>query len=273
MVIDVREVNGIKVYYEFHHSNSAKKTLVLVHGFLSSSFSFRRLTPFLIDDFNVLLVDFPPFGKSGKTKKFVYTYKNIASTLLTLFSMLQLDQVILVGHSMGGQISMQIAHQKPELVESMVLLGSSSYLRPAHKTIRYSSYLPFFHLIVKRWLAKSGLLQNLQNVVFNQDMINEEMMNGYMEPFLNEDIFHGLAKLVRDREAELSSEKIASITTNSLLIWGEYDRVVPLSVGRRLHQDLANSKLIVLAETGHLVPEERPDLVYNHMRDFLYQSG
>ncbi|WP_147535327.1 alpha/beta fold hydrolase [Bacillus marasmi] len=273
MVVDVKEVNGINVYYEFHQSASAQKTMVLIHGFLSSSFSFRRLTPFLNQDYNVLLVDFPPFGKSGKTKKFIYTYENIASTFINLLNILKLDQVILVGHSMGGQISLHMAYQRPDFIESLVLLGSSSYLKPAHRAIRYSSYLPFFPIIVKRWLAKSGLLNNLQNVVYNQNMINEEMMNGYMEPFLNEDIFRGLTKLVRDREEELSSEILAKITTDSLLIWGEHDRVVPVSVGRRLHQDLTNSELIVLAETGHLVPEEKPDLVYNHIKDFLNKSS
>lgn len=273
MVVDVKEVNGINVYYEFHRSSSANKTMVLIHGFLSSSFSFRRLTPFLNKDFNVLLVDFPPFGKSGKTKKFIYTYENIASTFISLLTSLKLDRVILVGHSMGGQISLHMAYLRPDIVDSLILLGSSSYLKPANRVIRYSSYLPFFPIIVKRWLAKSGLLNNLQNVVFNHNMINEEMLNGYLEPFLNEEIFRGLTKLVRDREEELSSEVLGKITTDSLLIWGEHDRVVPLAVGRRLHQDLANSKLIVLSETGHLVPEEKPDLVYHHMRDFIYRLG
>lgn len=264
-----KEINGITLYYEYNQALDSRKTLVLIHGFLSSSFSFRRLIPFVERDYNVLSIDFPPFGKSGKSKKFVYSYENIAMTIILLLKQLDLNQVSLVGHSMGGQISLRLASLRSDLVENIVLLGSSAYLKPSKPSLRVSSYLPSFHVIVKKWLEKSGLLHNLQNVVYNQGLIDEEMMRGYMEPFLDDKIFHGLTRMIRDREYDLSSEDLQNIDTPCLLIWGEYDRVVPLAVGRRLQQDLQNSELIVLKDTGHLVPEEQPQLVFEHMNRFF----
>ncbi|WP_373566122.1 alpha/beta fold hydrolase, partial [Klebsiella pneumoniae] len=61
-------INGNEIHYEDYQNKSAKETIVCLHGFLSSSFSFRRLIPFLNNHYHVLSIDLPPFGKSGKSK-------------------------------------------------------------------------------------------------------------------------------------------------------------------------------------------------------------
>lgn len=264
-----KKINGIEIYYEYYRNGASKKTIVLIHGFLSSTFSFRRLIPLLQQDFNVLSVDLPPFGKSGKSTSYSYSYENIVKTLTTLIESLDLDKVTLIGHSMGGQICLNVSYHRPDLVENAVLLCSSAYLKRSKPSLVLLSYLPFFYLFVKLRLAKSGLRQNLQNVVYNQKLIDEEMMYGYMQPFLEEDIFRALTRMIRDREGDLPADKLKQINTPCLLIWGEHDRVVPLSVGRRLNQDLPNSDLVILKETGHLVPEERPEEVYSQIKNFL----
>ncbi len=269
MVTNEIEVNGINIYYEFYQGAETQKTVVLVHGFLSSSFSFRRLIPLLQKDYTVITVDLPPFGKSGKSKNFIYSYENMAQTVIQLLEGLGLTRVTLIGHSIGGQICLNISYLRPALVEKTVLLCSSSYLKRSKSSLILSSYLPFFYLIVKLRLIKSGVKNNLQNVVYDQKMIDDEMMFGYLQPFLEEDIFRALTRMIRDREGDLSVPILKKITTPCLLIWGEHDRVVPLSVGQRLHQDLENSQLIVLKNTGHLVPEERPDQVYDYINRFV----
>lgn len=127
-------------------------------------------------------------------------------------------------------------------------------------------------MIVKKWLAKSGIEKNLQNVVYDRSLIDDEMRNGYMEPFLNDDIFKALAKMIRDREGDLPEDDLQQIQTRCLLIWGEKDRVVPLATGKRLNKDLPNSKLIIIKNTGHLLPEEKPEEVFTYIQEFLQQS-
>lgn len=260
---------GNDLYYEHFKHSSSSETIILIHGFLSSTFSFRRLAPLLEKEHNVLSVDLPPFGNSGKSTQYIYSFENMAKSIIALTEHLQIKDCIVAGHSMGGQISLNMAKLRPELVKKAVLLCSSGYLERSKQSLRLLSYLPFFHLIVKRHLAKSGVLKNLQNVVFNHALIDDEMFNGYMQPFLNENIFRGLAKMVRHREGDLPEQILRQIETPCLLIWGEQDKVVPLHIGRRLHKDLKHSNLIVLKDTGHLVPEERPAEVYQHMKHFI----
>jgi pimeloyl-ACP methyl ester carboxylesterase len=262
-------VNNIDVYYEFYPHSKSKKTLVLLHGFLSSTFSYRRLIPFLSQEYQVVSIDLPPFGKSGKCKKYVYSYRNMAQTVIQLVQSLELDEVTLIGHSMGGQIVLNILHHEPDLAEKAVLLCSSSYSKRSKLPFILGSYIPFFHLYVKFWLARSGVRQNLQNVVHDHTLINDEMLFGYLQPFLNDEIFIALTRMIRDHEGDLSTLVLNQITTSCLLIWGEHDKVVPLSVGKRLKNDLKSSELIILKDTGHLVPEERPEDVFHYIKQFL----
>jgi pimeloyl-ACP methyl ester carboxylesterase len=260
-------INNINVYYEFYPKQSSK-TVVLLHGFLSSTFTFRHLIPLLNQDFQVLSVDLPPFGKSEKSNRFVYSYKNMANTVIKLIEYLGLKDIILIGHSMGGQIALNILHFMPKMAEKAILISSSSYLKRSSLPLVLSSYLPFFHLLIKYRLARIGVKQNLRDSIYNHSLINEEMINGYMEPFLRNEIFVALSRMIRHREGDLPVNALNSIQTPCLLIWGEHDKSVPLHIGKQLSKDLTNSQLIVLTETGHAVPEERPYEVYQQIRKF-----
>lgn len=268
-----QQINGINVHYQLYKESGDKPVLVLLHGFLSSSFSYRRLIPYLKEKYTVLSVDLPPFGKTEKSTRFTYSYTNIASIVIELTRLLNFSKVNLVGHSMGGQICLYIAKQRPKLVDKIILLCSSGYLKRMSKSLIYSSYLPYFHYIVKRKLAKQGVIHNLRNVVHNHALIDQEMIEGYTEPFLDNRIFMALTRMIRHREGDLPPEELVTIRNPALLIWGEKDRVVPISTGKRLHKDLPNSKFVSFENTGHLVPEERPEEVFHYINQFIHSHG
>ncbi|BCB05432.1 alpha/beta fold hydrolase [Bacillus sp. KH172YL63] len=266
------QVNGANVYFEHHLHPTAPETFVLLHGFLSSTFSFRRLTPLLKENYNVISIDLPPFGNSEKNNRFIYSYENLADTVITLLDHLNVGRIHLTGHSMGGQIALNVMKKAPSLVEKGVLLCSSGYLKKMKWPVMMLSHVPFFHLYIKLWLTRSGIRSNLENVVHDPAMIDDEMMFGYLKPFLEDDIFKALTRMIRDREGDLSASDLKNIQTPCLLVWGEHDRVVPLSTGHKLKQDIPNSKLVVLKETGHLVPEEKPQEVLNYIHHFVNAS-
>ncbi|WP_210365740.1 alpha/beta hydrolase [Bacillus sp. REN3] len=264
-----KTINGIDLYYEHYIHPSSARTVVLLHGFLSSTFSFRHLIPLLKEDYNVISVDLPPFGKSGKLPSFTYSYRNLAATVVELMTSLGIPRFDVVGHSMGGQIALNILLHHPRNAGNGILLCSSGYLKKAKLPLILSSYIPYFHIYVKFHLAKSGVKQNLQNVVYDHSKINDEMLLGYLSPFLEDGIFKALTMMIRHREGDLSAEELHRIMAPCLLIWGEHDKVVPLSVGKKLKKDLENSELVILKETGHLVPEEKPEDVHRLIKRFI----
>ncbi|MFE4351928.1 alpha/beta fold hydrolase [Peribacillus butanolivorans] len=266
----IEQVGNIDIYFEYNQINDSFPTLVLLHGFLSSSFSFRKLVPYLIQDFNVISIDLPPFGQSGKAYRYTYSFQNIAKSVVQFLEGKNIRQFSIIGHSMGGQVSLQLIKSHPDLVEHAILLAGSGYQPSYSEKMKMISYLPFFSFGIKRYLQKSGIEKNLKNVVHNQAMIDDEMRQGYLEPFIKKhDIFRALGRMLRDKEVDLLEEDLYSIQTPCLLVWGRHDKVVPLKIGERLHKDLPNSKLAVLENSGHLLPEENPEEVYHLIKEFL----
>jgi pimeloyl-ACP methyl ester carboxylesterase len=264
-----KNIAGTEIYYEHYRHPATEETIVLIHGFLSSLFSFRHLVPLLKEEYSVISVDLPPFGKSGKSSGYEYSYKNLSWTLTELLDQLDISQYTLIGHSMGGQIALNILYHFPGKAQKAVLLCSSGYLKPARRALMLTSYLPFFHIYVKYHLGRSGVENNLRNVVHDHSLIDDEMREGYLAPFMDNGIFKGLTRMIRDREGDLPPEALQQVQAPCLLVWGEHDKVVPLSVGKRLAKDLPQSELVVLEDTGHLVPEERPEEVSRHIQQFI----
>ncbi|MBS4178584.1 alpha/beta fold hydrolase [Lederbergia citrea] len=263
------KINDIDLYYEKYLHSQSKNTIVLLHGFLSSSFSFRKLVPLLIKDFNLILIDLPPFGKSGKARNYRYSYESVSKTVLQLLEKMGDQNIYAAGHSMGGQIVLNMLNQRPGFIKKGILLSSSGYLPRSKKHLVLSSYLPFFHRFVKYHLGKTGVIGNLNHVVYDKAIIDEEMINGYSAPFDDPYIFRALTKMIRHREGDLDSKVLLSIDTPCLLLWGEHDRVVPPDIGKRLANDLPNSKLVILSGAGHLIPEEKPKEVFEEIQNFI----
>ncbi len=267
-----KSINNINVYYEFYPKQASDRTFVLLHGFLSSTFTYRHLISLLKKEYQVLSIDLPPFGKSAKSNRYVYSYRNLAQTVIQLTESFGLQKMIFIGHSMGGQIVLNILHMRQELADKAILLCSSAYLKRAKMPLILTSYLPFFHRFVKYRFVRTGVRKNLQEALYNHSIINEEMINGYLQPFLQDEIFVALTRMLRDREGDLPSEILNQIKTPCLLIWGDHDKSVPLKIGEKLSKDLTNSELIVLKETGHALPEERPLEVYEYIKGYLERN-
>ncbi|WP_409302450.1 alpha/beta fold hydrolase [Peribacillus sp. SCS-155] len=266
------DISGNAVYFEQYIASPAAPTLVLLHGFLSSGFSYRSLIPYLRQEYNIVSIDTPPFGQSGKSHRFSYSYKNLASSISIVVQKLGISTCTIVGHSMGGQLGLHIMKNHPSLVNNAVLLCSSGYMSKSSKLLRTASYVPYFSNVVKRRLEKQGVDKNLEYVVYDQGLINDEMREGYLRPFHNDEIFRALSKMIRDREQDLSALELGHISQPCLLIWGRHDHVVPVQVAHRLKRDLPNAELVIMEDAGHLLPEEKPKEVAQLIKGFLREE-
>lgn len=262
-----------KVYYElFNHQRlRSQKVFVLLHGFLASSFSYRFLIPQLAKEHTVLVVDIPPFGKSGKEVRFTYSYQQMAEVIGSLLQKLELRNIVLVGHSMGGQIALYTTKAFPHLIHKQVLIGSSGYLGKASPSLVGMSYMPFFSYFFRYQLQEKGMEQTLKKIVFDESVVDQTMVKGYEEPFEGNDIFYALTKMVREREGDMSSKQLQTIQTPTLLICGKEDQVVPIKIGRKLGKQLPNSIFISYPNIGHMIPEEHPRQLSSDILHFSKQ--
>lgn len=259
-------IDNVNVYCEYIFND--KPPVLLIHGFVSSTYTFNRLVPLLAENFSVIAIDLPGFGRSEKSKTFVYSYKNYARLVIRCLEYFGVDDVKIVGHSMGGQIALNVAKLIPEKVKNLFLLGCSGYLKSANRFLVYSSYLPLFRLYVRRTINNQRVIDNLRNVFHNHTYITEEHVREFERPLKDKNFPICLIRLLRHREGDLSSIELKKINTPTLLIWGEDDKVVPLHVGKQLARDLPNAELVTFKETGHLISEERPHEIASLIHSF-----
>jgi len=245
---------------------NGKPPLLLIHGFASSIYTFRRIIPLLQNHFSIIAIDLPGFGKSEKSISFVYSFQNYANVMIECLNQFGISTTSIVAHSMGGQIALNMARIAPEKFKNIVLLCSSGYLKRSKKLLICSSYLPFFEKIISFYIRRKDVKEYLKNVFFDQQLINdEELVREFGRPLTEKGFYQSLIRLLRDREGDLLPEQLREIQVPTLLIWGEEDQVVPLTVGQRLVRDLPNAQLITYEKTGHLITEERPDVVFKNI--------
>ncbi|MFC0187732.1 alpha/beta fold hydrolase [Fictibacillus aquaticus] len=266
-------VSGVDVYYEYYEnqSSSEAETIILIHGFLSSTLSFRKLIPLLTKEYHVIALDLPGFGRSEKSRTFVYKLCNYGKLVIDFMNKLNIRQAVLIGHSMGGQVSLHAAKLAPDRVKKLVLLGCCGYVKRASRSVIYCSYIPFFSWGMRTWVMRKNVKDNLLAVLHDSKLVTKELIDGYSKPLTEAGFFHSLIRLLRHREGDLERADLQNIHTPVLMIWGREDKVMPVKTGYRLKHDLPDAKLIIYDNCGHLIMEEKPEDIISEVTKFLHE--
>lgn len=122
-------VDGRKIFYR-EAGDPAKPTIILLHGFPSSSFMYRNLIPALADRFHVIAPDYIGFGLSDAppASEFHYSFDRLSAYVLDLIDQLGLKSYILYMQDYGGPVGFRIFTQRPDAVKGFVIQNANAYL-------------------------------------------------------------------------------------------------------------------------------------------------
>ena len=260
-----REVNGVEVYYR-ESGNVNNPTLFFIHGFLGSSYDWIEMIRYYDDNYHVIAIDLPGFGASEKSIEYNYARENQANTVIELIKSLQLKDVTLVGHSMGGMISLMSAYKEPELIKELVLIGSAGL-----ETGGSPSALPLF---VYDYVVNNYYIQR---TLFNTAYSPSEVEAGLVTDQMFKEMYYYtskipaqvLAKFSTDADGGYLNDKFESIVQPTLLLWGSDDGFVSVENGYIMDKRLPNSKLAVIDKAGHLPFDTVLPEVIALINDFL----
>lgn len=258
-------VEGIRIHYDDAGSGPA---LVLLHGLGASIFSLRKNIPDLARSFRVIAPDMPGYGLSSREAS------DLSLTAQSLYLEALLDQidvhrVSIVGHSMGGSVAQRFALRRPDRVERLVLIASTTdgFMRSASWASRLlRPFIPLFVTLVLHGAAGRRLWSRA--AVYDQSYLTPEILAGYAAPGHIRGHTSAYQRLMVDRAKDKAIDA-SQIRAPTLLVWGERDRIVSIEQGRRLHDAIRGSRLVVVPRAGHWVMEEQPESVNRLIRDFL----
>ncbi len=267
-------VRGFNVYYE--RQGSGPTTIVLLHGFGASVFSWREVVEPLSSRYSVVAYDRPAFGLTERPLDWddwnPYGSEEQIDLLLEMLDKMSLSQVVLIGNSAGGTVAARFAVRASERVKALILVspavytaeGMTIWLRPLLRTPQMRHLGP--RLV--RGIASSG--RTLMNMSWHDpSRITTEIVEGYRRPLTAENWDVGLWFFTSSsRPRNQLSTELAALDRPILIVTGDDDRVVPTKDSVRLAREI-NAPLRVIEACGHLPQEECPDQFLRVVDEFL----
>ncbi len=272
-------VNGVNVAYR-ESGNPKNPTLVLLHGFPSSSHQYRKVLTHLSDEYHLIAPDYPGFGNSDfpSQEDYEYTFDNIAKTINSFLELKAIKTYALMIQDYGAPIGFRIATAHPDRVTAIVNQNGNAYevgLGDAWKGIRVlwankneenrKALLPAFSLEGLKWQYTHGTRnpENINPDTWHLDYLRLSRPNAHT---VNLDLFYDYKnnlklypkwqQYLRDNQPPL------------LIVWGKNDEFFPVSGAEAFKKDVKNIDYNIY-NTGHFALEEDGDKIIEKMRVFL----
>lgn len=265
--------NNIAInYYEYGEGDTI---IIFLHGFGGSSYCWRYIYKKFAQKYKTILFDLKGFGLSEKPNDNKYSVRNQAD-IINSFIQINCSNniIILIGHSFGGAIALMtyISSNIKKNIKKLILIDSGGY----NQNIPW--YLSALNIPILNKLALSLFPSRfwvntiLRMCYYDSNKINKDMIETYSSYLRLRGAHLALiktaAQLIPDDIGEITS-KFNKINIPVLLIWGKQDNVIPLYVGHKMHKNIPNSKLVIIAECGHNSIEEKPMDVIREVSEFL----
>ena len=123
-----RKINGVEIFYR-EAGDKNKPTVVLLHGYPTSSHMFRNLIHDLADDFHLIAPDYPGYGRSEQPPigEFDYTFENMSNIVKTLLDELGIAKFSLYLMDYGAPIGFRIASRNPDQIDTLIIQNGCAY--------------------------------------------------------------------------------------------------------------------------------------------------
>jgi pimeloyl-ACP methyl ester carboxylesterase len=272
-------VDGIEIAYREAGPANAP-TILLLHGFPTSSHMFRNLVASLSDRFHLVAPDYPGFGNSAQPgmDEFEYTFDNLANVMEGFVDKLGLQRYSLYVMDYGAPIGFRLAVRNPEQIESLIVQNGNAYaegLREFWDPIRkyWKERTPENAAALAGFISPEGVKWQYTHGVRNESVISPDNWNVDLRhltragnPEIQLALFYDYQNNVPHYPAWQAYFREHQPPT--LIVWGKNDYIFPAEGAFPYKRDLENVDLHLL-DTGHFALEEDNDQIASLIRRFL----
>jgi pimeloyl-ACP methyl ester carboxylesterase len=246
-------------------------SVVLVHGFFSSLYTWKDVVPALAATHDVVALDLPGFGLSDQPAGLGFA--DFPRAVLGLMDRLGIGQAALVGNSMGGATVALVAAEQPERVTALVLVDAAGFnLGPKERPAMITFAMSPAGAIVAALPGKRLVVESSLRQVFHDDSrVTPERVSEYLAALSRPGTFPSIRSLgasFGDR-TRVVSEALPRIQAPTLVLWGDDDRWIPPAHADLFVAAIPGSRKVVVPACGHVPQEERPEEVARQLLEFL----
>ena len=260
-------INNYKVNIRtggYNLNKEKKPTLLLIHGAGMDGTVWQMQTRYLANKgINVLAIDLPGHGLSeGPSLKSI---SKMSHWVIELLDLLNINSVIIAGHSMGSLISLETAKNDKNRVKSIILLGSAS-LMPVHPDLINAAEN---NLSIAANLITDWSLGKTQHIG-NNPSPGSWMIGGSIQLIMNSSKGVLADDLIACNTYKEASNLAKSIEQEVLIISGKEDKMTPVKKAKELSAIFKNCNMIVIHNAGHMMMMEDPTKVTQLMYKQFY---
>jgi pimeloyl-ACP methyl ester carboxylesterase len=248
-------INGLKVNYKFAGSGPV---ILILHGWGGSSDSWIKVSEFLAQKgFRVISPDFPGFGKT-KIPERAWGLNDFVDWLKNFTEKLNLEEFFLLGHSFGGRVAIKFSIFYPEKAKKLILVNSAG--------------------IKPEWGAKEKIvfqISKIGNALFSKNhffKFKDEARNFFYRMARIKDYSKAKGAMKETMKKILEEDllpELSKIQNETLILWGEKDKIVPLKYAYLFKEKIKNSQLEILPKIGHSPHLEDPEKLTKVILPFL----
>ena len=264
------EVDDLTIAYQ---DTGEGRPILMLHGWPTSSYLWRDVSPVLARETRVIAPDLPGFGASSKPLDRAYSFELFERTLDALVDELGLEDVGLVVHDIGGPVGVHWALNRPGRVSRLALLN----------TLLYPEFSPVVMEFVGALLdpgrrdelvSPEGLAEVMRLGVSDPARLSGETIAAVAAPFPTADARQALAAagvgLHPDGFAEIA-RRLHELQMPVLGLYGEADRILPdvAETFARVQRDIPQAEIHALPGVGHFLQEEAADEVGARLTRFF----
>lgn len=268
--------DGTKIHYRDEGQKDAE-AVVLVHGFAASLHTWEPLVNELKDDYRLISLDLPGHGLSRAPVPASSTGLVAFETALSsLVDELDLEDFVLVGNSMGGDLSWRYALKNENALKGLVLVGSAGWPEQAEGEDQ-SLVFRLLENPIARQLMKdidtSMLIQSaLRNSFYDEAFVTDEMTERYAALMRAPGHREGILAILAEDKSPATDAGLAELNVPTLVLHGDTDRLVPVESGSRFANAIPDAQLVIYENTGHLPHEEKTALMAQHLTEFIEET-
>ncbi|MCJ7576180.1 MAG: alpha/beta hydrolase, partial [Dehalococcoidia bacterium] len=256
---------------------SGQATIVLIHGFGGSSFSWRHNAPFFAaQGYRVVSLDMKGFGLSHKDYASDYSHPAQAGLLGEVLTRLGIDQAYFVGHSMGTSVMLHFAHLYPEKVLGLVSVDGAVNLDEGgifpSALLNFGPFRRIGEVLLTRYGTKERIGRILESA-YHQDIVTQEVVDGYYDRLVVGEWAQSLLAMTRDTSKNTITFALQDLEFPTLILWGENDTWVKRTDMDRWRDEIPSAEFHAVPEAGHMLMEEEPDLFNSMVLAFLESHG
>ena len=268
--------DGVKIHFK---QAGTGRPVIFLHGFGTSLDTWRFVAEALENEYRLVLLDLKGHGFSDRPHDEQYSVQSHARVVMGLIRHLELDRVILVGHSYGSVVALAVAlatrNHMQELVSGLALISGSVD----------ADNLPFFLRLLRTpvigWLtlkltsASFRTRLMLKHAYYDDSKVTDSLVELYAKyqsiPGTSYALIKTAEQLIPVDTSDVKKE-LAQLEIPVMNVWGQHDKIIPRAGAESVCKILPRCELITMEAVGHLPQEESPEKVIALLRDFLRRN-